>query len=79
MAGRAGGTVGHQPADWRGGAGDQVLAEDLLAGLRRVPLTGRAVPVDLDMLSIVLEGDPGPVDRWLPRPAHRAGVRRQRH
>jgi hypothetical protein len=42
----------------RGGAGDRVLAEDLLACLRRVPLTGRAVPVDLDMLSIVLEGDP---------------------
>ncbi|MBT1003883.1 UPF0158 family protein [Paenarthrobacter sp. DKR-5] len=43
---------------WRGGAGDRVLAEDLLAGLRRVPLTGQVVPVDLDMLSTVLEGDP---------------------
>ena len=43
---------------WRGGAGDRLLAEDLLAGLRRVPLTGRVVPVDLDMLSTVLEGDP---------------------
>ncbi|UKA73459.1 UPF0158 family protein [Arthrobacter sp. FW306-06-A] len=43
---------------WRGGDGDQVLAEDLLAGLRRVPLTGRLVPVDLEMLSMVLEGDP---------------------
>lgn len=43
---------------WRGGAGDQVLAEDLLAALRREPLTGRLVPVDLEMLSIVLEGDP---------------------
>ncbi|UKA73324.1 UPF0158 family protein [Arthrobacter sp. FW306-06-A] len=42
----------------RGCAGDQALAEDLLASLRRVPLTGRAVPVDLDMLSIILEGDP---------------------
>ncbi|MNJ05412.1 hypothetical protein D3C73_1667140 [compost metagenome] len=42
---------------WRGGDGDRVLAEDLLAGLRRVPLTGRLVPVDLEMLSIVLEGD----------------------
>lgn len=41
-----------------GCAGDQVLAEDLLASLRRVPLTGRVVPVDLDMLSIILEGDP---------------------
>ncbi|MGY2747346.1 UPF0158 family protein [Arthrobacter sp. UYCu723] len=43
---------------WRGGAGDRVLAEDLLASLRRVPLTGSVVPVDLDMLSTVLEGDP---------------------
>lgn len=43
---------------WRGCAGDRVLAEDLLAGLRREPLAGRVVPVDLDMLSIVLEGDP---------------------
>lgn len=42
----------------RGGAGDRVLAEDLLAGLRREPLPGRVVPVDLDMLSMVLEGDP---------------------
>jgi hypothetical protein len=42
----------------RGGAGDRVLAEDQLAGLRREPLTGRVVPVDLDMLRIVLEGDP---------------------
>ncbi|MCT9626729.1 hypothetical protein HWD94_16590 [Pseudarthrobacter equi] len=42
---------------WRGGAGDQQLAEDLLAGLRRVPLADRVVPVDLDMLSTVLEGD----------------------
>ncbi|MGH3354804.1 MAG: hypothetical protein ACRDOJ_02840, partial [Nocardioidaceae bacterium] len=36
---------------WRAGAGDQVLAEDLLARLRGEPLTGRVVPVDLDMLS----------------------------
>ncbi|MCA4135323.1 UPF0158 family protein [Arthrobacter sp. M4] len=44
--------------NWRGGAGDQVLAEDLLACLRRVPLTDRVVvPVALDMLSTVLEGD----------------------
>ncbi|WP_221176615.1 UPF0158 family protein [Arthrobacter oryzae] len=43
---------------WRGGAGDRLLAEDLLAGLRREPLAGRAVPVDLDMLSTVLAGDP---------------------
>jgi hypothetical protein len=42
----------------RGGAGDQVLSEDLLAILRREPLPGRVVPVDLDMLSLVLEGDP---------------------
>ncbi|MFB9819756.1 UPF0158 family protein [Arthrobacter ramosus] len=44
---------------WRGGAGDQLLAEDLLAYLRGVPPPGRAVSVDLDMLSVVLEGDPG--------------------
>lgn len=43
---------------WRGGPGDRLLAEDLLAGLRREPLTGRVVPVDLEMLSTVLEGDP---------------------
>ena len=43
---------------WRGGEGDGPLAEDLLACLRRMPLTGRVPPVDLDMLSSVLEGDP---------------------
>ena len=43
---------------WRDGPGDQVLAEDLLAGLRREPLTGSVVPVDMDMLSTVLECDP---------------------
>ncbi|MEW1821841.1 hypothetical protein AB0323_13825 [Arthrobacter sp. NPDC080031] len=43
---------------WRDGAGDRILAEDLLAALRREPLTGKVVPVDLDMLSTVLEGDP---------------------
>lgn len=43
---------------WRDSAGDQILAEDLLAGLRRAPLTGRVVPADLDMLSTVLESDP---------------------
>jgi len=42
---------------WRGGPGDQVLAEDLLACLRRQPLAGTVVPVDLDMLSTELEGD----------------------
>ncbi|MCU1515944.1 MAG: hypothetical protein JWQ75_665 [Pseudarthrobacter sp.] len=42
---------------WRGGAGDRLLAEDLLAGLRRLPLPGRVVPVDLESLSTVLEGD----------------------
>jgi hypothetical protein len=41
---------------WRGGPGDQVLAEDLLACLRREPLPGRTVPVDLDMLSTEMEG-----------------------
>ncbi|KOS57575.1 IS1096 element passenger TnpR family protein [Rhodococcus rhodochrous] len=43
---------------WRAGAGDEVLAEDLLACLRGAPLPGRVVPVDLEMLSAVLEGDP---------------------
>ena len=42
---------------WRGGPGDQVLAEDLLACLRREPLAGTTVPVDLDMLSTEMEGD----------------------
>ncbi len=42
---------------WRDGAGDRVLAEDLLAGLRREPMTGSVVPVDLDILSTVLEGE----------------------
>ena len=42
---------------WRGGPGDQVLAEDLLAGLRREPLAGTVVPVDLDMLSTEMESD----------------------
>ncbi|WP_423183491.1 UPF0158 family protein [Arthrobacter sp. NyZ413] len=44
---------------WRADAGDRVLAEELLAYLRREPPAGRPVPVDLDMLSTVLEGDPG--------------------
>lgn len=43
---------------WREGAGDRILAEDLLAALRREPLIGKVVPVDLDLLSTVLEGDP---------------------
>jgi hypothetical protein len=41
----------------RGGTGDQVLADDLLAVLRGESLAGRVVPVDLDMLSAELEGD----------------------
>ncbi len=43
----------------RGGPGDEVLAEDLLAALRREPPAGSVLPVDLEMLSTVLEGDPG--------------------
>lgn len=43
---------------WRSGAGDQILAEDLLAQLRHEPLAGRTLPVDLDLLSTELEGDP---------------------
>jgi hypothetical protein len=42
---------------WRAGAGDEVLAEDLLARLRREHLKGRVVPVDLEMLGTELEGD----------------------
>lgn len=42
----------------RAGEGDDVLAEDLTAVLRGEPLTGRAVPVDLEQLSDLLEGDP---------------------
>lgn len=41
----------------RGGAGDQVLAEDLIAQLRREPLKRKALPVDLEMLSNTMEGD----------------------
>lgn len=43
----------------RAWVGDDVLAEDLLAGLRGEPAPGRVVPVDLEMLSIELEGDAG--------------------
>jgi hypothetical protein len=42
----------------RGGPGDEVLAEDLLAALRREPLTGPVLPVDLELLATVLETDP---------------------
>lgn len=44
---------------WRAEAGDQVLADDLLAELRREPLTGRVLPVDLDMFTWEIEGDMG--------------------
>lgn len=43
---------------WRSAAGDPELAEDLLARLRGESLPGRAVPVDVDQLSEVMEGDP---------------------
>ncbi len=43
---------------WRGWPGDEVLADDLVAVLRRQPLDGGAVPVDLEALSELLEGDP---------------------
>ncbi|QCU77153.1 hypothetical protein E7744_02160 [Citricoccus sp. SGAir0253] len=61
----------------RGGSGDEILAEDLLAALRREPLAGPVLPVDLEMLATVLETDPAVVgqdaaidveegpDRWL--------------
>lgn len=44
---------------WRDWAGDDVLAADLLASLRGEPWAGRVVPVDLEMLSIEMEGDAG--------------------
>lgn len=40
----------------RSGPGDRVLAEDLLALLRREPPAARTAPVDLDELSSLLEG-----------------------
>lgn len=43
----------------RAGPGDVVLAADLLAALRGEPAPGPVVPVDLEMLSIELEGDAG--------------------
>lgn len=42
---------------FRGFPGDQELAEQLLAALRDEPLEGKAVPVDLEMLSSTLEGE----------------------
>jgi hypothetical protein len=42
---------------WRGGEGDQALADDLLAALRGEALNGRVLPVDLEMLSSAREGD----------------------
>lgn len=42
----------------RGALGDDVLAEDLAAAVRGQPSGGRVLPVDLDQLSSVLEGDP---------------------
>lgn len=42
----------------RADEGDDVLAQDLLALLRREPLGGRTLPVDLQELNTVLEGDP---------------------
>lgn len=42
----------------RGWDGDRVLADDLLATLRSEPLSGRALPVDLELLSAAIEGDP---------------------
>ncbi len=42
---------------WRAAVGDEVLAEDLLAVLRGQPRPGRVLPVDLELLSTVLEGD----------------------
>jgi hypothetical protein len=44
--------------DERGGVGDDVLAEDLLALLRDTPLVARHLPVDLGELGSALSGDP---------------------
>jgi hypothetical protein len=44
---------------WRGGEGDQALADDLLAAVRGEALNGRVLSVDLEMLSSALEGDAG--------------------
>jgi hypothetical protein len=44
---------------WRGGDGDQALADDLLAALRGEALNGRVLSVDLEMLSSAREGDAG--------------------
>ena len=43
--------------NYRGGPGDAELAEDLLARLRGEPLPGRALPVELEMLSMYIEGE----------------------
>ena len=43
----------------RAWVGDDVLAEDLLACLRGESAPGQVVPVDLEMLSVEMEGDPG--------------------
>ncbi|MBA4022787.1 MAG: hypothetical protein C0482_10535 [Gordonia sp.] len=40
----------------RASAGDAVLADDILAHLRGVPLAGRVLPIELDMLGDALEG-----------------------
>lgn len=48
----------HNRLTFRQGPGDVVLAEDLLARLRRQPLPGRELRVDLEMLAGVLHGDP---------------------
>lgn len=41
----------------RGGVGDDVLAEELMARLRNEPTRARLVPIDLEMLSMEMEGD----------------------
>ncbi|MCV7194324.1 UPF0158 family protein [Mycolicibacterium brumae] len=43
---------------FRGGDGDGVLADDLIALLRGEPLAGRVAPVDLETLAYLREGDP---------------------
>lgn len=46
---------------WRSNPGDHELAEDLTARLRNEPLPGREVPVELESVIEILEGDPGQI------------------
>ena len=47
-----------QRLEMRGLPGDEELAQDLMAAVRREPPPGQPLPVDLEELSGLLEGDP---------------------